>query len=61
VIVQNGLLYKLNIVYAASALGVKETVPAYLSSNLNSQDFITGVSFASGGSGIDDLTSQIQV
>ncbi|KAL9330423.1 hypothetical protein ACSQ67_000033 [Phaseolus vulgaris] len=44
----------------ASALGVKETVPAYLSSNLNSQDFITGVSFASGGSGIDDLTSQIQ-
>jgi len=47
--------------HAASALGVKDTVPAYLSANLTPQDLVTGVSFASGGSGIDDLTSQVQV
>ncbi|XP_047148772.1 GDSL esterase/lipase At1g23500-like [Vigna umbellata] len=44
----------------ASALGVKETVPAYLSTTLTPQDLITGVSFASGGSGLDDLTSKVQ-
>ncbi|KAK7401120.1 hypothetical protein VNO78_12436 [Psophocarpus tetragonolobus] len=44
----------------AMALGIKETVPAYLSGNLSPKDLITGVSFASGGSGIDDLTATTQ-
>ncbi|CAJ1972572.1 unnamed protein product [Sphenostylis stenocarpa] len=44
----------------ATALGIKESVPAYLSGNLSPQDLITGVCFASAGSGIDDRTSQIQ-
>ncbi|XP_020209068.2 GDSL esterase/lipase At1g23500 [Cajanus cajan] len=44
----------------ATALGIKETVPAYLSANLRSQELSTGVCFASAGSGIDDLTAQIQ-
>ncbi|XP_059278960.1 GDSL esterase/lipase EXL3-like [Lycium ferocissimum] len=41
----------------AEELGVKEFVPAYLDSNLNSEDLKTGVSFASGGCGFDPLTS----
>jgi len=57
----NEVMTDLNIVHAASALGVKDTVPAYLSTTLTPQDLATGVSFASGGSGLDDLTSQIQV
>ncbi|XP_028208524.1 GDSL esterase/lipase At1g23500-like [Glycine soja] len=44
----------------ASALGIKETVPAYLSGNLSPQDLVTGVCFASAGSGIDDATSRLQ-
>ncbi|KAM4108121.1 hypothetical protein ACB094_03G021600 [Castanea mollissima] len=41
----------------AEALGIKDTVPAYLKPNLQSDDLLTGVGFASGGSGIDPLTS----
>ncbi|KAF3442278.1 hypothetical protein FNV43_RR16194 [Rhamnella rubrinervis] len=43
----------------AELFGVKELLPAYLSPNLQLQDFVSGVSFASGGSGYDPLTSQI--
>jgi hypothetical protein len=38
--------------FMAAALGVKETVPPFLDPTLTSQDIITGVSFASGGSGL---------
>ncbi|XP_015161910.1 GDSL esterase/lipase EXL3-like [Solanum tuberosum] len=40
-------------------LGIKEYVPAYLDSNLRSEDLKTGVSFASGGSGYDPRTSTL--
>eukprot|EP00253_Pinus_taeda_P022823 PITA_22823 len=38
-------------------LGIKELLPAYLDPNLQDQDLITGVSFASSGSGLDNLTA----
>uniref|UniRef100_A0A7N2KT67 Uncharacterized protein n=1 Tax=Quercus lobata TaxID=97700 RepID=A0A7N2KT67_QUELO len=41
----------------AEALGIKDIVPAYLKPDLQSDDLLTGVGFASGGSGIDPLTS----
>ncbi|XP_061366014.1 GDSL esterase/lipase At1g23500-like [Gastrolobium bilobum] len=44
----------------AAALGIKETLPAYLDPNLQSQDLPTGVGFASGGSGNDNITSGVQ-
>ncbi|KAL9232139.1 hypothetical protein vseg_007279 [Gypsophila vaccaria] len=42
----------------ASYVGVKETIPAYLDPNLSLEDLISGVSFASAGSGYDPLTSK---
>ncbi|XP_050220070.1 GDSL esterase/lipase At1g23500-like [Mercurialis annua] len=44
----------------AEGLGVKELLPAYLDPNLQDVDLPTGVCFASGGSGIDSMTSGIQ-
>ncbi|KAL6594801.1 hypothetical protein ACP70R_048250 [Stipagrostis hirtigluma subsp. patula] len=43
----------------ASKLGVKELVPPYLSDDLQLNDLLTGVAFASGGSGYDPLTSKV--
>ncbi|KAK4274872.1 hypothetical protein QN277_018039 [Acacia crassicarpa] len=43
--------------FVASILGIKETVPPYLDPNLSDHELLTGVSFASGGSGLDDLTT----
>ncbi|MCH96897.1 GDSL esterase/lipase EXL3-like, partial [Trifolium medium] len=43
-----------------SALGVKDTLPAFLNPALTAQDLTTGVCFASGGSGFDDLTANMQ-
>ncbi|CAJ2675792.1 unnamed protein product [Trifolium pratense] len=43
-----------------SALGVKDTLPAFLNPALTAQDLPTGVCFASGGSGLDDLTANMQ-
>ncbi|KAM7279364.1 hypothetical protein ACFE04_006498 [Oxalis oulophora] len=40
-------------------LGVKKLVPPYLKPNLQPQDLITGVVFASGGAGYDPLTAQL--
>ncbi|KAJ0039953.1 hypothetical protein Pint_28533 [Pistacia integerrima] len=40
-------------------LGIKELLPAYLDPNLKPEDLVTGVSYASGGSGYDPLTSKI--
>ncbi|KAK4275092.1 hypothetical protein QN277_018233 [Acacia crassicarpa] len=40
-------------------LGIKELLPAYLDPNLQSQDLLTGVNFASGGTGYDPLTPKL--
>ncbi|XP_071696508.1 GDSL esterase/lipase At5g42170-like [Rutidosis leptorrhynchoides] len=45
--------------FLAKALGVKEYLPAYLDPVLEDDDLITGVSFASGGTGYDPLTSTL--
>ncbi|KAM1907107.1 hypothetical protein ACFX15_026375 [Malus domestica] len=45
--------------WIAESVGVKKILPAYLDSNLKIQDLLTGVSFASGGSGYDPLTPKI--
>lgn len=42
-------------------MGIKETVPPYLDPELNIQELMTGVSFASAGSGFDPLTAKISV
>nr|XP_043618758.1 GDSL esterase/lipase At5g45950-like isoform X1 [Erigeron canadensis] len=43
----------------ADALGHTKTIPAYLDPNLTNAQLVNGVSFASGGSGFDDLTAQL--
>lgn len=43
----------------ASMLGIKETVPPFLQPNISDAELITGVSFASAGSGYDELTTAI--
>ncbi|XP_076905368.1 GDSL esterase/lipase At5g42170-like [Bidens hawaiensis] len=45
--------------YIVEKLGVKDYLPAYLDTSLQNEDMVTGVSFASGGSGFDPLTAQI--
>ncbi|VVA91954.1 unnamed protein product [Arabis nemorensis] len=42
--------------FIAEFLGVKPTLPPYLRPGLTREDLLTGVSFASGGSGYDPLT-----
>jgi hypothetical protein len=42
--------------FIADYIGVKPVVPAYLRPGLTQEDLLTGVSFASGGSGYDPLT-----
>ena len=49
------------IFLSAEALGIKDSVPAYLKPDLQSKDLLTGVGFASSGSGIDPLTSSTLV
>ena len=46
---------------SAEELGIKKILPAYLDPNLQTEDLLTGVSFASGGSGYDPLTPKIVV
>ncbi|XP_022751982.1 GDSL esterase/lipase EXL3-like [Durio zibethinus] len=43
----------------AEELGIKDIVPAYLDPTLNPQELITGVTFASGGTGYDPLTPKL--
>ncbi|KAJ8768811.1 hypothetical protein K2173_023715 [Erythroxylum novogranatense] len=43
--------------FIASKLGIKDTVPAFLDPKLAEKELLTGVSFASAGSGYDDVTS----
>ncbi|KAF6985443.1 hypothetical protein CFC21_003304 [Triticum aestivum] len=45
--------------FIASRLGLKQLLPAYLAPNLTTHDLLTGVSFASGGTGYDPLTAQL--
>lgn len=49
------------LVLSAEELGIKELVPAYSDPALHPGDLLTGVSFASGGSGFDPLTPKIAV
>lgn len=49
---------KLATDFLSAALGLKETLPAYLDPALTSQDLITGVCFASAGSGFDNATAE---
>ncbi|PWZ11194.1 GDSL esterase/lipase [Zea mays] len=44
--------------YIVESLGIKDLLPAYRGSGLTVAEASTGVSFASGGSGLDDLTAQ---
>uniref|UniRef100_A0A1D1YI19 GDSL esterase/lipase At1g06990 n=1 Tax=Anthurium amnicola TaxID=1678845 RepID=A0A1D1YI19_9ARAE len=43
--------------YLASYMGVGDRLPAYLDPSLRDDDLLAGVSFASAGSGLDDLTA----
>ncbi|KAH9759198.1 GDSL esterase/lipase EXL3 [Citrus sinensis] len=43
----------------AEELGIKELLPAYVGQALSSRDLVTGVCFASGGSGYDPMTSKL--
>jgi hypothetical protein len=52
---------KNNSLFSAAKLGIKDLLPAYLGTNLTNEDLLTGVSFASGGTGYDPLTAQIAV
>ncbi|GAV56703.1 Lipase_GDSL domain-containing protein [Cephalotus follicularis] len=45
--------------FIVEELGIKELLPAYADPNLKPEDLLTGVSFASGGSGYDPLTPQL--
>lgn len=45
--------------FLASNLNIKDTVPPFLDPNLSNEELLTGVSFASGGSGFDDLTTVV--
>ncbi|XP_050388071.1 GDSL esterase/lipase At3g14820-like [Argentina anserina] len=44
----------------AEGFGVKKILPAYLDPNVQLQDLLTGVCFASAGSGYDPLTAESQ-
>ncbi|EOY15093.1 JHL20J20.8 protein [Theobroma cacao] len=43
----------------AKEMGIKDTVPAYLDPTLTPQDLLTGVTFASGGTGYDPMTPKL--
>ncbi|KAM5556727.1 GDSL esterase/lipase [Rosa sericea] len=45
--------------FMASNLGLKDLLPAYLDPKLTDHDLLTGVSFASGLCGLDDLTLEL--
>ncbi|XP_057840656.1 GDSL esterase/lipase At2g42990 [Cryptomeria japonica] len=45
--------------YFVEGLGIKELLPPYLDPKLKAQDLLTGVCFASSGSGLDNLTAHL--
>ncbi|XP_026384326.1 GDSL esterase/lipase At2g40250-like [Papaver somniferum] len=44
--------------FLVSYLGLKRALPSYLAPNLSDQELLSGVSFASAGTGFDELTAQ---
>ncbi|KAE8707560.1 GDSL esterase/lipase [Hibiscus syriacus] len=50
---------KLTTDLVVSYIGIKEYLPPYLDPNLSIEELMTGVSFASAGTGLDPLTAQI--
>ncbi|KAL4281154.1 hypothetical protein GQ457_03G036560 [Hibiscus cannabinus] len=50
---------KLSTDLVVSYIGIKEYLPPYLDPNLSIEEMMTGVSFASAGTGLDPLTAQI--
>lgn len=46
---------------AAEGLGIKRILPAYRKLYIAPSDLKTGVSFASGGAGVDPVTSEMLV
>ncbi|KAK8692595.1 hypothetical protein V6N13_076052 [Hibiscus sabdariffa] len=52
---------KLSTDLVVSYIGIKEYLPPYLDPNLSIEEMMTGVSFASAGTGLDPLTAQISV
>ncbi|XXG82248.1 hypothetical protein AAC387_Pa10g0236 [Persea americana] len=48
---------KLMTDFLVSSLGIKDLLPAYLDPSITDHDLLTGVSFASAGSGFDVLTT----
>ncbi|KAI3908832.1 hypothetical protein MKW98_029382 [Papaver atlanticum] len=47
--------------FISDALRIKPSIPAYLDTNFRIEDFATGVTFASGGAGYDNLTTTLVV
>lgn len=47
--------------FLSEAFGLPSSVPAYLDPSYTIDQLATGVSFASGGTGLDDLTANIPV
>ncbi|KAJ4849372.1 hypothetical protein Tsubulata_043054 [Turnera subulata] len=45
--------------FISEAFGIKPTIPAYLDPMYNISDFVTGVCFASAGTGYDNATSDV--
>ncbi|KAK7276414.1 hypothetical protein RIF29_17553 [Crotalaria pallida] len=50
---------KISTDFLANILGIKDVLPAYLDPHLSDQDLLTGVSFGSGGSGLDYHTAAL--
>ncbi|GLJ28439.1 hypothetical protein SUGI_0559570 [Cryptomeria japonica] len=50
---------RLGIDFIAEGLGLKKTIPPYLDPHLSPHDLVTGVSFASAGTGYDNMTASI--
>ncbi|GMN43636.1 hypothetical protein TIFTF001_012851 [Ficus carica] len=50
---------RLSTDFIASYVGLKEYVPPYLDPSLSTKELMTGVSFASAGTGFDPLTSKL--
>ncbi|KAI3994309.1 hypothetical protein MKX01_012566 [Papaver californicum] len=47
--------------FLVSYLGLKNALPPYLAPNLSDQELLSGVSFASAGTGFDELTGQTAI
>ncbi|KAF4353388.1 hypothetical protein F8388_016346 [Cannabis sativa] len=50
---------KLSTDYLVSILGIKDYLPAYLDASVSDAGLATGVSFGSGGSGLDEATATV--